>query len=288
MRRWIGALAVGALVTMAVTAVAAIVLPAPSALALQTGSLSGMVLDEQDGPLAAVTVTALSPAGAAAGSAVSDGAGSYRIDGLAPGTYVLSAHGGDRPGRYNGGAATLESAVGISLASGQEVTDAHIVLGPGGTIAGRITDTDGDPVAGASVSAISHGGFLSPSATTDLDGRYRLDGVPIGQVAVRVAHPDHTETWWPAASSRAGAELIPIADGTRVDDVDAVLHLGARIVGVVTAGGAALAGATVRAWLDGGAAPVEATSAVDGTYAVTGLAPGTYVLSAHGGDRPGR
>lgn len=280
MRRWIGALAVGALVTMAVTALAAIVLPAPAALALETGSLSGVVRDDQSQPLAAVTVTAWSPNGAVAGSAVSDGIGAYTISGLAPGTYVLSGEGAGRPGRFNGGSATLEGAAGISVPSGEDLTGVDLVLGPGGVLSGQVTDLDGDPVAGASVTGYSNGGFMSAPATTDLDGRFLLDGVPVGQVAVRVTHPEFTETWWPAADSRAGAQLLTVTDGSRTTDVDLEVRRGARIVGVITSAGAPVAGATITAWKDGGATPIEAISAVDGTYAVTGLAPGVYRLEA--------
>ena len=56
-----------------------------------TGSLRGMVVDEQGAAMPGVTVTATSPDALVPGTAVTDDAGGYRIINLAPATYKITA-----------------------------------------------------------------------------------------------------------------------------------------------------------------------------------------------------
>jgi len=64
-------------------------------------------------------------------------------------------------------------------------------LWPAASVYGRVTDESGQPVAGAEVVGTKDytwldGGFLPPETRTDDDGRFRLNGIPIGKFAVRV------------------------------------------------------------------------------------------------------
>lgn len=73
-------------------------------------------------------------------------------------------------------------------------------LGPGGTVRGRITDADGQPLAGQRVHVSIEGGFLGmryrapdplPAAISDAQGHYRLEKVPSGKVFIRASDQRH-------------------------------------------------------------------------------------------------
>ena len=55
------------------------------------GSISGKVADDQGGVLPGVSVVATNAAGAAVKTAVTDASGAYKLSGLAPGTYTVTA-----------------------------------------------------------------------------------------------------------------------------------------------------------------------------------------------------
>lgn len=64
-------------------------------------------------------------------------------------------------------------------------------LRPGLSITGRVTDTAGEPVAGARVGCFLWGVFTSfPSCTTDADGAFHLKGLKPGQYFLFAATPD--------------------------------------------------------------------------------------------------
>ena len=77
---------------VAVVAVAAIVLAGAAVRAQSTGALvTGVIADEQGGALPGVTVTARNVDTGATRTAVTEGDGRYRLSGLAPGPYELTA-----------------------------------------------------------------------------------------------------------------------------------------------------------------------------------------------------
>ncbi|NJK89843.1 MAG: carboxypeptidase regulatory-like domain-containing protein [Myxococcales bacterium] len=80
-----------------------------------------------------------------------------------------------------------------------------VELEQGGSIEGTIDDDIGDPVAGALIEVRSLSGTVLGEARSDARGRWRIDGVPEGDVRV-VAEP-------PAALS---ALLAPIEERSDV------------------------------------------------------------------------
>jgi len=65
-----------------------------------------------------------------------------------------------------------------------------IELSDGGSIEGTIDDDIGDPVSGATVSVWSRdGSTLLGEASSDGRGRWRIDGVPAGDVELRAEPP---------------------------------------------------------------------------------------------------
>ena len=146
-----------------------------------SGKISGKVTSSVgDQPLKNVTVVATSSDGKQyMGFATTDSSGNYKIDsGLGTGTYMVSATSGTA---YN-------FTQGVNVVAGSETSNINIKLTvtpppPSGTIRGRVTDTNNNPISGASVSATSDSGF--GSAITDSNGDYEIsDGLETGTYVV--------------------------------------------------------------------------------------------------------
>jgi len=128
-----------------------------------------------------------------AGRADEDGA--FEIASLPEDTYSLRAElisGSDNP--------TLE----IAVARGQRRTGVRLICndGPSFTIRGRVTNTRGEPIHGAHVTARRGAGAyddpqrqdVSASAQTGPDGAYRIQGLPDGQYRLSASHIDYQES----------------------------------------------------------------------------------------------
>lgn len=90
-------------------------------------------------------------------------------------------------------------------------------LAQGGAIAGRVVDTDGEPLPGATVEL--RRGPASPEPrleVTDLEGRYRISGLPPGTYSVLISLPGF---------GRVVRSGIEVGTGT-AEIVDAVLDVG--------------------------------------------------------------
>lgn len=106
--------------------------------------------------------------------------GNYSIEGLAPGTYTVTA---EAPG-YVSQSQTVDApagqTLGVTFALERAVEEVH------GTIAGRVTAASSDePIAGATVSANGR------SATTDADGTYQISALDPGEYTVTAAARNH-------------------------------------------------------------------------------------------------
>lgn len=120
--------------------------------------------------------------------------GGFRIENILPGRYRLFA---ERTGlldidKHHG---RSEGRV-LTLAAGQEVKDLKIRLQAAAVVRGRVTDEDGDPLAGAEVSVSrqtfafrhKHWEQVGAERTNDL-GEYRIANLPSGNVYVSVTPP---------------------------------------------------------------------------------------------------
>ena len=139
---------------------------------LAAGGIEGRVVDAKRAAIvgAAIDVWVASPT-PLIGSylhVVSDAKGAFRLGGLGSGSYELRA----RRGRQ----ASIDAAA-ISLATGERAADVELVVGPTALVRGVVVDAHG-PVAGVAVSAtMTH---VSRTVTTDLAGRFVLEGLPPG------------------------------------------------------------------------------------------------------------
>ncbi|MCX4638768.1 MFS transporter [Streptomyces platensis] len=141
---------------------------------------------------------------------------------------------------------------------------------------GRVADTSGSPVPGASITLIDRQGRQAGLATADADGHFTLDAPTAGTYVLTGAAPGHTPHAASATYRGAGA-------ATRVDLV---------LTGTGRLGGTMLGGAEGTPLADGsivvtdaeGAVVARTASGADGAWDISSLPPGHYtvVLSAAG------
>ncbi len=118
-------------------------------------------------------------------NAATDADGKFFFDGLAPGSYALSAElAGYLQKMYR--ASPHETFSAIPLAAGQSLTDIHLVLSRALAIAGRVLDEDGDPVAAAPVRILqrtlqSTNLMVQHTVYTDEFGQYNLPDLSPGE-----------------------------------------------------------------------------------------------------------
>jgi hypothetical protein len=149
----------------------------------------------------------------------------------------------------------------------------------GGTVSGTVTRADtAAPVAGVDVQLIGEDEYAP--ATTDADGRFRLEGVPAGDYRLRFEPPagsDLAATFWRGAAGWEESDVVRVADGATVA-ADMVLPVGATLSGTVTRArdGAPVPGVT--AWIDGDGGSTSAVTDADGRYRAAGLNAGTYIV----------
>lgn len=218
-------------------------------------TVSGQVVAPSGAPVAGARVSLQADSWAAGPpDAMSEPDGSFRFEGLPPGSYGLAA-------RKEGEGRTRQP-VAVTVAEAP-LEGVVLELAPTGAIHGRLLGLNVDELAQVQVSA----GWGAGVATVAYDGSYRLSDLPPGtwQVVAEL----------PRTGRRAEGEvtLEPEADA----ELDLDFGDGLTLSGRLRKNGRAFAGATVAL---NGPSPVPATAEAgpDGRFELRGLAPGSYRL----------
>ena len=194
-----------------------------------------------------------------------DAEGGYSIPGLRKGVYTVTANSIRRL------AGRVEN---IDVAEGGVVEGVDIVLEPGESLAGRVVDQGGRPVAGAWIRVSDPN---STEARTDLEGRLRLDGLPRTQLSAVVSKSGFVT---------ARVDLTPLDKAFLVK-----LERSATLRGSVVDARSGLPVVGVRILLrptsSSPTSPSRAastTSGAEGMFLLRGIPEGRYRLEAsHGG-----
>ncbi|HIE95381.1 MAG TPA: carboxypeptidase regulatory-like domain-containing protein [Acidobacteria bacterium] len=238
-----------------------------------------------------------------------DAEGEFRLVDLPAAVYSLHATALGYVGREYGQRHPMESGVPIELAVGENRADLVVPLPPGGTITGRVTTPDGQPLASADVGALrpridGDRRRLVPMGRTTSNGRgeFRIAGLPPGHYYVAAIDPgdERTEdtagrmqtaqTFFPGVSNAATAERVQLSFGGTRADIDFTVA-GAPTVTVrgqlVNPDGIELATASVTMAPESndglGLGVANATlTRPDGSFEFANVPPGDYRLRAIG------
>jgi hypothetical protein len=194
--------------------------------------------------------------------------GAYILGGLpTPGTYVLTFtapnHGSDTKI--------------VDLAAGQNVAGVNVVLTSGtGSVTGRLVDTSGNGLGGATVTVGGAvvGGSGSPPSTVTL-----TTGAQVGTFAVNgLAVPGSYTLTFTLAGYEPTSVPVTLQDNGAPPQVSATMVPAAgRITGTVQGPSGVLSGAAVTA-TDG--KKVWTTTSTDTGFVIAGLSPGHYSVTA--------
>ncbi len=203
------------------------------------------------------------------GTAITDASGRYEIQGLGAGEYFVYAQSEGHLGAFYGTAQIPDEPTRVTVAPPQTIAGIDIALGRGGCIIGRVTDAQGAPIEGATVSLGgpvwadgSHGpghdgvpphGETSPpepgsGGVTGPDGTYSLCGLAPGDYNVWVYAEGFLPEFYPDAACWEDAQFVTVPGDGDVSSIDLVLSRGGRIEGRVGGEGATSEGAWVHAW----------------------------------------
>ncbi len=247
--------------------------------------------------------------------ASTDVEGRYELKELPAGRYTLTASKGSFVQLAYGQVRPFEPGKPIELADGQRLEKVDFSLPRGGIITGRIVDEFGEPVADAQVAPmryVNQGGRrrMQPSGrmsmTNDI-GEYRIFGLPPGQYYISatmrggmmmMAQSDdrsgYAPTYYPGTANTAEAQKITLALAQVLNDINVTL-IPTRVASVtgtvVDALGRPLSGGMVmivqRQGSGGFSMNTGGMIRPDGSFTVSGLAPGDYTLQANGMAGPG-
>ncbi len=251
-----------------------------------SGAISGVVTNHARKPLSEMCVLAI-PAGSrypaflfGSGSSVTGRKGGYRIGHLAPGSYDVQFRDCGRGvygSQWNGGKATEQSAIPVTVRAGLTTTGINAVLATGGSISGRVASGPSQPLARICVFAQDTVTESTGFAETGRAGSYLITGLRTGAYRVTFSDCGFPPRWGSVTRPGTVRVIAPQA----VTGINQRLSPAGTISGTVDGSGSArpLAGACVAV------VPVNpngsfgsAITGDAGTYQVTGLTPGKYLV----------
>jgi protocatechuate 3,4-dioxygenase beta subunit len=240
----------------------------------------------------------------------SDASGAFSFPDVEPNTYRLFAQ---RTGYLEFIFANPDGTVVIPMAAGQQKS-IEVKMTPQSFISGRITDADGEPFPGATVTVYRVNRLNGTRQRTSnpvparADGNFSIGNLSAGRYYLAAASPPgmtqtnqrevrannqgderYVTTFYPNAVDPSAASAIDVAPGAELRSIDVrlrkarVFHIYGR---VVNAAGAAVSTATVTLRnpnVSDGAGSASRMSTVDGSFAINGLLPGAYTLQAESG-----
>jgi len=220
----------------------------------------------------------------------SDGYGNYRVEGIAPGSYTVSASSSGNTVFWHG--TQYSDAEHLLVAAGQ--TRPGIDLGgptpsgggSRGSLSGHLFDESGAALWGECVTAVGPDAYSTFGfAQTDQSGAYTMTGVVPGSYAIEFnscAEAAHETVYYPNATSKATATQVTVAAGQDTPGIDGHLGAGSGLSGTITGpSGTGLQNVCIT-----GSRPEEqgfgwyraTTTDAGGHYRLAGVTPGNWLV----------
>ncbi len=206
--------------------------------------------------------------------------GSYLIEGLEPGVYLVQILargyltalyiGGDENGR-------------VRVEAGDRIAGIDVEVSEGLAISGRVWDEEGGPVGGVSLVAWpAVGEGRRQQAQTAADGLYRLSGLTAGSYFVTAGKPGYGRAFYEGVDRPDEARPVQVTPEVEPTEIDFRLKPVGTIFGRVTAraGDGPVGGAVVIAEPRAGKERRRALTEADGTYLISDLPTGDYLVQA--------
>nr|WP_201470565.1 carboxypeptidase regulatory-like domain-containing protein [Microbacterium hydrocarbonoxydans] len=225
--------------------------------------ITGSVVDQATGPIEGVDMTLVDANGTVVGTTTTAADGSYRFAG-----YVATDGYTVRAATPAGKIPVGTGEVGVDLTEVDGVADFTVRDIVSAEVTGRVTDDEGQPLPGVTVEIPG-----VAETTTDDDGIYVFDDVPVGEQTVEVTPPPGFTIDLPSVPV-----VVPEGSEEPIDVPDFVLVENPTLIGTVQTNGEGLAGVTVTAETPG-VAPVTAVTDGDGDYAFVRIPEGEYTIS---------
>src|SRR5262249_52798706 len=224
------------------------------------------------------------------------------------GRYTVNASKGSYVGLAYGQTRAFEQGKPLEIAAGQLVEKVDFALPRGAIITGRVIDEFGEPLPDAMVSVQRYqnvGGQkrLGPAGRTSMTndiGEFRLFAIPPGQYYVQASlrsnmgmadsddRSGYAPTYFPGTANMAEAQKVTVRLGQVISDMNMALlpMRTARVTGTaVDSRGRPLSGAVMALpkndsvmFMFGPPAQIKP----DGSFTISGLTPGDYVLQNNG------
>jgi uncharacterized repeat protein (TIGR01451 family) len=265
--------------------------PTASSAVTGSGSISGKVVRASDGsPVQQIWVYLYNSSFGYVQNVAVDSAGHYAFRGLVAGGYYLRADYNSEGliNVYYENSLNSQSATLISLKEGQAITDRNFVLVSGGIITGVITnESSGQPLPNTNVTAYDTSWNWVQATSTGSNGRYTLTGLPAGSFYLEgvnsIGDFGFLKTCYINASTHASATPITLSSGSRLTNVDFSLLQGGSISGRILreSDKTPIQNISVYAYDNAGNYFGQATTGVDGHYAIKSLPPGTYYVTTY-------
>jgi len=272
-----------------------------------TSTIKGRVVDGVSGTPVARARVRISGSGGIRPSVMTDASGAFSFPGLPGGLYNLyvekaSYHSTTYPDRGRGMRPTSKP---LTLQDGQTLDTVTIALHRMGVIAGRVVDSNGEPVEGAQIQASRVGRPGSqpgnPSGTSSNDlGEFRLSRLDSGSYVVMASaqrsaqlpdeigpdgrplpQPMPVPTYYPNVVARDEAQAVNVRLGHTASGIDITLVDGqmGTIAGTVIDPAGQPVGPEARISINHASGGSGTSLRPDGTFRAT-VAPGEYVVEA--------
>ncbi|KHK02593.1 Protein of unknown function DUF11 [Desulfovibrio sp. TomC] len=267
------------------------------------GTVTGAIVDHNGSPLSGMSIRAYAEAPvnsiSSFTSTTTNPSGVYTLSGV-PGQVFIEANSASSginavPAWWNGSGGVFgpANARPLTVSPSTTVSGINMQLAQGGTITGKITDSNLNGLSGMGVMAAVETDCSmaqAATATTDANGVYTLVGIPTGKAHVYGSGGTYVPMWKSATGAAATSQdslVIPVVAGQTVSGIDVPLPVGGTIAGTVLGSdNKPLYGVIVTATdqacpttaLSFGA---SAISYLDGTYTLRGVPVGTaYVTTS--------